>query len=116
MVCWQLALVDLLKELGVEWEGMVGHSTGEIACGYADGSLSREQTMLLAFHRGDVILQALAKKAVPEGSMVAVGLSWEAAYEVCLGTKVRADSGELPGMRRECPCRSSPPVTTPPTA
>ena len=49
----QVGLVDMLKEeYGIEPAGMLGHSAGEIACGYADGCLTREQTVLIAYHRG----------------------------------------------------------------
>ena len=49
----QVGLVDMLRdEYGIEPAGMLGHSAGEIACGYADGCLTREQTVLIAYHRG----------------------------------------------------------------
>ena len=49
----QVGLVDMLKEeYGIEPAGMLGHSAGEIPCGYADGCLTREQTILIAYHRG----------------------------------------------------------------
>ena len=49
----QIGLVDMLKEeYGIEPAGMLGHSAGEIPCGYADGCLTREQTILIAYHRG----------------------------------------------------------------
>ena len=52
-VCVQIGLVDMLrKEYGVVPAGMLGHSAGEIPCGYADGCLTREQTILIAYHRG----------------------------------------------------------------
>jgi len=51
--CSQIGLVDMLKEeYGIEPAGMLGHSAGEIPCGYADGCLTREQTILIAYHRG----------------------------------------------------------------
>ena len=50
----QIGLVDMLKEeYGIEPAGMLGHSAGEIPCGYADGCLTREQTILIAYHRGE---------------------------------------------------------------
>ena len=33
----------LAEEYGIVPAGMLGHSAGEIACGYADGGLTREQ-------------------------------------------------------------------------
>jgi len=48
----QIALTDLLKAMGVQPDGIIGHSTGEMACAYADGCLTLEQTMKLAYWRG----------------------------------------------------------------
>jgi hypothetical protein len=42
----------LREEYGINPAGMLGHSAGEIPCGYADGCLTREQTVLIAYHRG----------------------------------------------------------------
>ncbi|KAH7732285.1 Protein FASN-1 [Aphelenchoides avenae] len=44
----QNALSDTLRELRVVSEGIVGHSTGEMGCGYANGALTRDQTMMLS--------------------------------------------------------------------
>ena len=53
----QIGLVDMLKEeYGIEPAGMLGHSAGEIPCGYADGCLTREQTILIAYHRGEPVM------------------------------------------------------------
>lgn len=41
-------------------DGILGHSTGEMGCGYADGALTREQTMKLAYHRGTTIMKRWA--------------------------------------------------------
>uniref|UniRef100_A0A915PSY3 Fatty acid synthase n=1 Tax=Setaria digitata TaxID=48799 RepID=A0A915PSY3_9BILA len=74
----QIALTDILFLLGVTPDGIIGHSTGEMCCGYADGGLTREQTMHLAYHRGHTIMNANIK-----GGMAAVGLSWEEAKRRC---------------------------------
>ena len=61
----QIGLVDMLKEeYGIEPAGMLGHSAGEIPCGYADGCLTREQTILIAYHRGGSVL------TTPEASLI----------------------------------------------
>jgi fatty acid synthase len=70
----QIALTDLLKQLGVEPDGIVGHSTGEMCCGYADGCLTREQTMLLAYYRGHTIINSDLSGT---GAMAAIGLTWD---------------------------------------
>ncbi len=59
--------------MGVVPDGIVGHSTGEMGCGYADGGTTREETMLLAYHRGDTIMN---QGYEVKGAMAAVGLTW----------------------------------------
>ena len=48
---------------------MVGHSVGELACAYADGTLTLQQTILAAYWRGQIINNA----GLPEGYMAAIG-------------------------------------------
>ena len=64
-----MALVDLLSALGVKPDGIVGHSVGELACGYADGCLTAEQTVLAAYWRGRCVQEA----KLPAGGMAAIG-------------------------------------------
>jgi len=52
----QIALTDLLKSMGIQPNGIIGHSTGEMACAYADGGLTLEQTMKLAYWRGTPLI------------------------------------------------------------
>uniref|UniRef100_A0A1A9Z5Z9 Fatty acid synthase n=1 Tax=Glossina pallidipes TaxID=7398 RepID=A0A1A9Z5Z9_GLOPL len=73
----QVALTDLLTSLNIVPDGIVGHSVGEVACAYADGCLSMEQTILAAYWRGKSILDTKLTK----GKMAAVGLSWEEAHK-----------------------------------
>ena len=47
----------------------MGHSVGELACGYADGSLSHSEAILAAYWRGRSIKEA----NLPAGGMAAVG-------------------------------------------
>lgn len=65
----QIALIDLLTSMGLRPDGIIGHSLGEVACGYADGCLSREEAVLAAYWRGQCIKEA----NVPPGAMAAVG-------------------------------------------
>ncbi|KAE8740395.1 Fatty acid synthase, partial [Frankliniella occidentalis] len=69
----QVALVDTLHALGMQPDGIIGHSVGELGCAYADGTFTAEQTVLAAYWRGRSILES---KLAP-GAMAAVGLSWE---------------------------------------
>ncbi|KAI8426660.1 LOW QUALITY PROTEIN: hypothetical protein MSG28_005429 [Choristoneura fumiferana] len=64
----QVALVDVLRELGVRPDGIVGHSVGEVGCAYADETLTAEQAVLCAYWRGRSIVDA----RLPPGAMAAV--------------------------------------------
>ena len=75
----QVALVDVLSLIGIEPNGIVGHSVGELGCAYADGGLTAEQTVLAAYWRGKSILES----NLPKGSMAAIGLSWEETQKRC---------------------------------
>lgn len=64
-----MALVDLLRTIGIEGDGFIGHSVGELGCAYADGTFDADQTVLIACARGRSILES----KLPKGSMAAVG-------------------------------------------
>lgn len=66
-------MTDVLQKVGVVADGIIGHSVGEIACGYADGCMSLEETVVLAYHRGKIIEEA----SFPAGGMAAIGKSGE---------------------------------------
>nr|XP_025855761.1 fatty acid synthase [Vulpes vulpes] len=75
----QIALIDLLTSMGLRPDGIIGHSLGEVACGYADGCLSQEEAVLTAYWRGQCIKEA----SIPPGAMAAVGLTWEECKRRC---------------------------------
>lgn len=52
IIAIQMALVDVLKIAGIQPDGMIGHSVGELCCAYADGAFTAEQTILAALLRG----------------------------------------------------------------
>src|SRR3546814_8664136 len=83
-VAIQIALVRVWKEVGVEPEGFLGHSAGEIAAGYLDGALTLRQAILVAYWRNEVIARATLGK----GSMYAVGLSREDAQKAIDGLEI----------------------------
>jgi fatty acid synthase len=60
----QIALYDLLCLLNIHSEGVIGHSFGEIACAYADGCLTREQAILTAYWRGNIVENAKLPKGI----------------------------------------------------
>ncbi|XP_035824591.1 fatty acid synthase-like [Aplysia californica] len=76
---FQIALVDLLHTLHIFPDGLVGHSVGEFGCAYADGSLTAEETVQVAYWRG----RCLQEAKLPRGKMVAIGLSWDECNELC---------------------------------
>lgn len=65
----QIALTDVLSVLGVVPDRIIGHSVGELGCAYADGCLTAEQMMLIAYYRGRSSLEAPLIK----GMMAAIG-------------------------------------------
>jgi len=76
LVCitaFQMAIVDVLRTLNVEYQGLIGYSIGELACAYADRALTFEQTIKCAYLRGKCIEEA----RLPTGAMATIGLSWE---------------------------------------
>ncbi|XP_049523884.1 LOW QUALITY PROTEIN: fatty acid synthase-like [Dermacentor silvarum] len=75
----QVALVDMLRAIGVHPDGILGHSVGELGCAYADGSFTAEQTVLCAYWRGHCIDVG----NLPRGAMAAVGLTWEEVAKRC---------------------------------
>ncbi|NXY35555.1 FAS synthase, partial [Pomatorhinus ruficollis] len=72
-------LIDMLKAAGLQPDGILGHSVGELACGYADNSLSHEEAVLAAYWRGRCVKEA----KLPPGGMAAVGLTWEECKQRC---------------------------------
>ena len=68
LLTFQIAHIDLLKSLGVKFEGIMGHSFGEIGALYAAGTITREQAVKCAVHRAS----SVEKSA--EGAMLAVTL------------------------------------------
>lgn len=65
----KVGLVDTLRLMGITPDGIVGHSVGELGCGYADGSLTAEETVLAAYWRG----RCIRESNLPPGGMAAVG-------------------------------------------
>ena len=72
----QIALVDVLKAIGVRPTTVLGHSSGEIAAAYASGVLSHAAAIRVAYFRG-MISDVRTQSDSPEGAMLAVGLSEE---------------------------------------
>ncbi|EIE19938.1 hypothetical protein COCSUDRAFT_44339 [Coccomyxa subellipsoidea C-169] len=78
LIALQVGLTDMLaEEYGIVPAGFLGHSAGEIACGYADGGFTREQAVLVAYHRA----RQWPDGGLAGGLMAATGLSAAAAAE-----------------------------------
>ncbi|KAL7023366.1 hypothetical protein ACKWTF_012570 [Chironomus riparius] len=71
IVAMEVALTDILKELNIVPDYIIGHSVGEICCAYADNCLTPEETILTAYARGE----ASVESKIIHGAMAAVGLS-----------------------------------------
>jgi fatty acid synthase, animal type len=74
----QIALTDLLYSVGIEPNFIIGHSVGELGCAYADGTLTLEQTILMAYSRGVAILEGVKEK----GLMAAVAMEYDALEKI----------------------------------
>lgn len=81
----QIALVDLLHSWGLDITAVVGHSSGEIAAGYAAGLLSAATCIKVAYHRGMATVEMKEKFPSLKGSMIAVGCS-EAILQTLLAS------------------------------
>ncbi|CAL1299396.1 unnamed protein product [Larinioides sclopetarius] len=75
----QVALVDVLNEIGITPDGIIGHSVGELGCAYADGSFTAEQMVLAAYWRG----KAVEDSDLETGAMAALGITWSQANKCC---------------------------------
>lgn len=71
IVAIEIAIVDILKELQIIPDFIIGHSVGELCCAYADGCLTAEETILAAHARG---MSSIESKKI-DGAMAAIGLS-----------------------------------------
>ncbi|KAG5889542.1 hypothetical protein JTB14_024951 [Gonioctena quinquepunctata] len=74
----EIALTDVLYSLGIIPDGIAGHSLGEVGCAYADGQITAEQAILLAYSRG----YGSSNTKIPPGQMAAIGLSKERLLEI----------------------------------
>lgn len=78
----QICLVDLLAASGVAFDGVVGHSSGEIAAVYAAGHISAHDAIRIAYYRG-LHADASSSRDQP-GRMMAVGMSFDEARRFCM--------------------------------
>ncbi|XP_017779765.1 PREDICTED: fatty acid synthase-like isoform X2 [Nicrophorus vespilloides] len=98
----QIALTDLLKALGITPDGIIGHSVGELGCGYADGCMTSKQMILCAYSRG----KASQDVELIPGMMAAIGLGYQQIKSMCppsieVACHNSADSSTISGPRED---------------
>ena len=74
-----IGLVELLKAVGIEPDGLIGHSLGELVLCYADGALTLKECMQTAYWR----IRCVMKAEIPKGAMATVGLPWDEVKDRC---------------------------------
>ncbi|TLD03748.1 uncharacterized protein PgNI_11768 [Pyricularia grisea] len=79
----QIALVDVLRSLGIEFHTVIGHSSGEVAAAYAAGRITAHDAILIAYYRGLYAHVAGAPGSGDKGGMLAAGLSKLEAEQLC---------------------------------
>lgn len=78
----QIGLYEVLRQSGVHFDAVVGHSSGEIAAVYACGIITAAAAMQIAYYRGKHA--HLAGGANHEhGAMLAAGISYREAQDLC---------------------------------
>ena len=77
----QILLIDLLKAAGVTFTAVVGHSSGEVAAAYAAGFIPAHDAIRVAYYRGLFARLAGNESTGQQGTMMAVGTSWEDAQD-----------------------------------
>lgn len=78
----QIVLVEILRAAGIHFTTVVGHSSGEIAAAFAAGRLTATDAIRIAYYRG-VHLSLVGGSNGERGSMIAVGVSYEEAKDIC---------------------------------
>ncbi|KAM3566124.1 hypothetical protein ARSEF4850_000869 [Beauveria asiatica] len=78
----QVMLVEMLKVAGIEFDSVVGHSSGEIGAAYASGFISDTDAIRIAYYRGRYAYLARGPEG-QRGGMLAAGTTLEDARELC---------------------------------
>ena len=76
----QVGLTELWRSFGIEPQGAIGHSVGEIGAAWSVGALTLEEALRLTYHRGEAF-----QRLVGEGSMMAIGLGLAATAALLNG-------------------------------
>jgi acyl transferase domain-containing protein/aryl carrier-like protein len=78
----QYALTRLWASWGIVPDAVIGHSVGEVASAWASGALTLEDAVAVSYHRSR-LQQAIARRDVEPGAMVAAGVSEDEAAALC---------------------------------
>ncbi|ATY64651.1 Beta-ketoacyl synthase [Cordyceps militaris] len=78
----QVMLVEMLKVAGIEFDSVVGHSSGEIGAAYASGFINATDAIRIAYYRGHYAYLARGPEG-QLGGMLAAGTTLEDARELC---------------------------------
>ncbi|KAI0876135.1 hypothetical protein GGS24DRAFT_514508 [Hypoxylon argillaceum] len=78
----QIALVDFLRSVGIDFHTVIGHSSGEIAAAYAAGKLSAEDAIVVSYYRG-MVAHLAGGPSGQAGGMVATSMSESEAVAFC---------------------------------
>ncbi|KAF2268091.1 hypothetical protein CC78DRAFT_565861 [Lojkania enalia] len=79
----QIMVVELLRQAGIRFSAVVGHSSGEIACAYVSGFLSAKDAIRIAYYRGKYT------QLTKGGSMIAAGTDMDDAIDLCSLPKLK---------------------------
>jgi acyl transferase domain-containing protein len=80
----QIMVVSVLRSAGVQFDAVVGHSSGEIAAAYAADFLTARDAICVAYYRGLHCRHACSPNGEGiKGAMMAVGTTMEDALELC---------------------------------
>lgn len=79
----QIALVDFLRSIGIDFHTVIGHSSGEIAAAYAAGRLSAQDAIVVSYYRGMVAHLAGGGADGRKGGMMAVNMPESEALAFC---------------------------------
>ncbi|TVY17879.1 Hybrid PKS-NRPS synthetase prlS [Lachnellula arida] len=99
----QIVLVEILRHSGVEFQAVVGHSSGEIGAAYAAGYISAASAIIIAYYRGFHAQLARSPNGTG-GAMLAIGTSVVDATEFC-------EHEDMQGRVCVAACNSSSSVT-----
>ncbi|KAL6446819.1 hypothetical protein ACFW04_001327 [Cataglyphis niger] len=75
----QIGIIDLLTSIGIIPDIIMGHSIGELICGYVDGCLTADETIMLAYYVG----LAFFKSNIIDGLMAEINLNFEIMKDIC---------------------------------